>query len=215
MLDLPDQPVIDKQALIGGCVRLPLRVDATRLRAEVAALPAELWAGTDGRVGVHRVTQSLFLRGYAPAQGNLPIEPRPALQHLPYVREIIESLVPAAPQRCVLAALPAGAVILPHIDRAPYFSKTLRLHVPVSTHDQAWMLAGALAYRMAAGEVWVLNNVAPHAVWNAHATESRMHLICDFLPSPALLELLARGERDLGREEPAVSAHFAALGHRP
>jgi hypothetical protein len=68
---------------------------------------------------------------------------------------------------------------------------------------------------MAAGEVWVLNNVATHAVWNAHPSAGRTHLICDFLPSAALLELLARGERDLGRDEPAVTRHFATLGQRP
>ena len=48
------------------------------------------------------------------------------------------------------------------------------------------------------GEVWALNNSATHGVWNAHATEARTHLICDFLPSPELLGLLARAERDLG-----------------
>ena len=35
-------------------------------------------------------------------------------------------------------------------------------------------------------------------MWNAHATEARTHLICDFLPSAELLGLLARAERDLG-----------------
>ena len=40
---------------------------------------------------------------------------------------------------------------------------------------------------------------------------ARTHLICDFLPEPALLELLARGERDLGRPLPEVDAHFASL----
>ncbi len=211
MLELAGEPRLDKTTLIGGCVRLPLRVDAALLRTEVEALPAALWAGTDGRVGVHNVTQSLFLRGHAPAQGNLPIEDRAPLTHLPYVQRLVRERIPGAAQRCVLARLPAGASILPHIDRAPYFAQTLRLHLPVITHDAAWMLASGLCYRMQAGEVWVLNNTAAHAVWNAHASASRTHLICDFLPSPALLALLAAGERDLGKREPDVDAHFAAL----
>jgi hypothetical protein len=210
MLDIPGQAVLDKEALVGGCLRLPLAVDAEQLRREVEALPASYWGSRGGRVGVHRPAEAVFLRGYAPAEGDRPVEDRPALQHLPYVREIIGSLIPAPPLRCLLARLPPGAVVGLHVDRAPYFYKTLRIHVPVETHEVAWMLASGRVYLMRAGEVWVLNNSAVHGVWNAHATLARTHLICDFLPTPALLALLARGERGLGREDAAVEAHVRA-----
>ena len=141
MLDLPGHAILDKAVLIGGCVRLRAHVDAERLRSEVANLPASLWGTTGGRVGVHSAAEAVFLRGYAPAEGDKPIEDRPALDRLPYVREIIQSFIPATPQRCLLARLPAGASIAPHIDRAPYFAKTLRLHFPVETHNEAWMVA--------------------------------------------------------------------------
>lgn len=209
MLDLPGHPVIDKAALVGGCVRLPLQLDAAKLAAEVDALPGSLWGTQGGRVGVHRAAEALFLRGYAPAQGALPIEDREPLALLPYAREIIEQLIPAPAQRCLLARLPGGATIDPHIDRAPYFYKTLRLHFPVETHDQAWMIAGSLCYLMKPGEAWVLNNSGTHAVWNADPQRSRTHMICDFLPTPALLQMLAAGERDLGRRVEAVERHFA------
>lgn len=211
VLDIPDQPVLDKLSLVGGCLRLPLRVDAERLRAEVARLEESVWAGTGGRVGVHRVAAALFLRGYAPAEGDKPIEDRPVLDQLPYARSIIEQLIPAPPMRCLLARLPAGATIKSHIDLAPYFAKTLRLHFAVESHERAWMLSGPLTYVMRPGEVWVLNNSATHAVWNEHPTQSRTHMICDFLPTPALLALLASGQRDLGRRIEAVNAHIAAL----
>jgi hypothetical protein len=198
MLDLPGHPLLDKHLLIGSCSRVPLTVDATRLRAEVEALPESAWQGTGGRVGVHSQANAVFLRGYAPAEGEKPIEDRAALADLPYAREIITQLIPAAAQRCLLARLRPGVSVAGHIDRAPYFGKTLRIHVPVITNEAAWMYCAGLTYRMRAGEVWALNNSAPHAVWNAHAGDSRTHLICDFLPSPALLDLLARGERDHG-----------------
>jgi len=198
MLDLPGQPTLDKLGLIGTCSRLPLQVNAARLQAEVAALPDISWSGTGGRVGVHRGAQAIFLRGFAPAEGNKPIEDRAQLADMPYAAEIITKLIPGAPQRCLLARLPAGARVVGHIDQAPYFSKTLRIHVPVVTNDDAWMYCGGLAFRMQPGEVWALNNSSTHGVWNAHATDARTHLICDFLPSPALLELLAQAERDLG-----------------
>jgi hypothetical protein len=210
MLDLPGLAALDKEQLIGGCVRLPLSVDAARLKAEVAALPADLWGSRGGRVGVHDAAQAIFLRGYAPAEGEKPIEDRPPLALLPYVREIINARIPAAPLRCLIARLPPGAVVRAHIDRAPYFAKSLRLHVPVTTHDRAWMSCAGRCYRMAEGEVWVLNNSTIHAVWNAHATAARTHLICDFAPSPDLLALLAAGERSLGELRADIEAHIAS-----
>ncbi len=195
MLDLPGHPVIDKQAIVGTCVRLPLRVDADRLRAEVASLPGELWGTTAGRVGVHSAAEALFLRGYAPAEGEKPIEDRPALNSLPYVRSILEQRIPATPLRALLARLPAETSIPPHVDLPPYFSKSLRIHVPVETNDQVWMFAQGKAYQMMPGEIWALNNSGQHAVWNRHPYLSRTHLIADFLPTPELLGLIEQGDR--------------------
>jgi hypothetical protein len=208
MLDLPNCDVLDKQRLIGGCARLPLTVNAARLREEVEALPAETWGTTGGRVGVHRQAEAVFLRGYAPAEGPKPIEDRPALNALPYAREIIERMIPAPVMRCLLARLPAGGTVAPHIDQAPYFSKTIRIHVPVTSHDQAWMVAGGYVYLMKPGEVWALNNSSPHAVWNDHPSQSRTHMICDFTMTPALETLLVQSERDLGRVDPEVLGHW-------
>ncbi|MEZ5458156.1 MAG: aspartyl/asparaginyl beta-hydroxylase domain-containing protein [Steroidobacteraceae bacterium] len=211
MLDLAGHAPIDKQTLVGGCIRLPLRIDPAPLQAELAALPAELWGRRDGRVGVHEVADAIFLRGHAPAQGELPIDDRPALSLLPSVRTLVFDRVPAEPMRCLIARLPPGAVVKPHIDRAPYFAKTLRVHVPLQTHDQAYMLCNGRSYRMAEGEFWLLNNSTTHAVWNAHPSASRTHLICDFLPSDALMQLIRAGERDLGVSRPDVDAHVATV----
>ena len=213
MLELINQPRLDKAALIGTCTRLGLRFDAARLEEEIGRLPAQLWNGTGGRVGVHLAAEGLFLRGHAPAQGNLPIEDRPALALLPYVREIIETCIPAPPLRCLLARLPGGEQVAPHIDRAPYFAQTLRLHIPVTTHERA--LVGGLCYVMQAGELWALNNSTEHAVWNADAARSRTHLICDFLPTAALTALLAAGERGLGVRRADVDEWLASLKRPP
>ena len=216
MRDLPDEPVLDKHSLVGGCLRLPLPIDAERLATEVAALPHSTWEVRGGKhrypqQGVHVAAQTVFLRGHTPAEGDKPIEDRPILDSLPYVRQLIEQQIGTRPQRCMLARLPAGASVMPHVDRAPYFSKTLRVHVPVESNDRTWMICAGLGYRMKPGEAWALNNVTVHAVWNAHPSLARTHLICDFLPDPALLELLARGERGLGRTVPEVDAHFVSL----
>ncbi|MBA3526665.1 MAG: aspartyl/asparaginyl beta-hydroxylase domain-containing protein [Sphingomonas sp.] len=198
MFDIPGQPILDKTSLVGGCVRLPLELDVERLRGEVAGLPADLWGTRGGRVGVHSAAEALFLRGFAPAEGDLPVEDRPALDRLPYIRSILGTIVPAPPLRALLAKLPAGAEINPHVDMAPYFSKSLRIHIPIETNEAVWMFSSGLGYRMRPGEIWALNNSAEHAVWNRHPSLPRTHLIADFLPTPELADLLAEGERDLG-----------------
>jgi hypothetical protein len=208
MLDLPDQPVLDKGTLLGACLRLPLGVDAPGLATEIAALGPAVWGTTDGRVGVHTAAEALFLRGHAPAEGDLPIEDRPMLDRLPGVRALLTRLG-APPQRCLLARLPARRTIAPHVDRAPYFAKTVRIHVPVTTTDSVFMYCAGWTYRMRASEVWALNNSAPHGVWNADPEHPRTHLICDFVVTPVFLDLLARGDRTLGEHNADVLQRLA------
>jgi hypothetical protein len=210
MLALPDQPVLDKMHLIGACVRLDLALDVVRLQEEISRLPRSYWGQSGGRIGVHNPAQAIFLRGHAPAEGNLPIDDREALDHLPYLRKLIERIVPATAMRCLIALLPPGAVIAPHIDQADYFSKTIRLHVPIVTSDAVWMYCGGQSYRMRSGEIWALNNSTTHGVVNADAECERIHLICDFLPSAELESLLASGERDLGERNHDIESRLYA-----
>jgi Aspartyl/Asparaginyl beta-hydroxylase len=211
MIDLSSAPLLDKSALVGGCARLPLRVDAERLAAEVAALPAGLWGSRGGRVGVHNRAEAIFLRGHAPAEGDKPIEDREPYALVPYLRSIIDGQIRARPLRCLLARMHGGGYIAPHIDLGEYFNKTVRLHIPVTTHERVAMYASGHVYRMRAGEVWALNNCAVHGVINASASESRTHVICDFLADAPLLELLARSERGLGVTDAAIEAELERL----
>jgi Aspartyl/Asparaginyl beta-hydroxylase len=100
-----------------------------------------------------------------------------------------------------------------HIDRSPYFSKTLRIHLPVETNESVWMLCAGQAYQMLPGEIWALNNSAQHGVWNRHPSLSRTHLICDFLPTAELNRLIAEGDRTLGRPIGEVEAVSPPVAH--
>lgn len=205
MLDLAAVPPLDKRSLIGGCLRLPVSIDINRLRAEVDALPAEIWNSQGGRVAVHRDAGAVFLRGYAPKEGDKPIEDRPALDALPYAREIIETKFGSKPLRCLIARLAGGGVVTLHTDIGGYFDRTIRIHVPVISNPRAWMVCASLSYVMVPGEAWALNNSTMHAVWNEHS-EPRTHMICDYFATPELLSLLGRGERNLGVRRPDVDA---------
>jgi hypothetical protein len=200
MPELDDYPLVDKLALIGGCVRLPVPLDRERLVDEVLALPESLWGSRGGRVGVHQPTEGIFLRGHAPIEGPRPIEDREPLALLPCIRTLIQATIPAPPMRCLLAKLAPGSVIKMHVDKGDYFQRTLRLHVPIVTDPAVEMISNDRCYTMQVGEVWALNNSTFHGV-RSRWTRPRIHLICDFLPTEALCALIRSGEHDLGRRD--------------
>jgi hypothetical protein len=211
MFDLKGFTVIDKRVLIGTCIRLPVRVDAGRLGSEVEALPPSAWGSARGRADPQTQADALFLRGYAPAAGDLPIGDRPILAYLPYARELIHEAIAERPLRCMIARLPPGASIGPHADAGAYFAKTVRLHLPVTSHERAFTWCDGETFVMRPGETWAIDNGASHAAWNAHDTLPRTHLVCDFAPTPRLLDLLRSGERGLGRVDTEVDAFLAGL----
>ncbi|MDE1897462.1 MAG: aspartyl/asparaginyl beta-hydroxylase domain-containing protein [Xanthomonadaceae bacterium] len=208
----PTQP-LDKDTLIGACTRLKLVLNLPGLQREVAELPAEYWGTRGGRVGVHSAAEAIFLRGYAPADGETPIEDRQTLERMPRIRALIHTLIPAPPKRCLLARLNPGATIAPHIDRADYFSHTIRIHVPICTDPAVLMVCRGRAFHMREGEVWALNNSNQHAVLH-DGTQARTHLICDFLPTPELEALILAGDRSLDVDVPDLAVRLDRLALR-
>ncbi len=206
---------VDKDALIGGCLRLNVRIDIGRLQSEVGALSAVCWNSSANRVATQRNVRSIFLRGYAPAEGPKPIEDREVLGALPYCREIISGgTFGPSPQRCLLARLAPREFIRPHTDKGDYFANTIRIHIPIFTNASTWMLCAGNCYSMAEGEAWALNNSALHAVWNGHPKLARTHMICDYFPTEELNKLLAMGVRNLGRIVPEVDDAIRMARHQ-
>jgi len=189
----------DKNSIIGYCSRLPIGIDSAMLVKEIDGIPADNWKGTGGRVGVHSQVNAIFLRGYAPAEGDKPVEERPILKTLPFIRYLVYRLIPAQPQRCLLARLKPDAQVAAHRDTGEYFDRYIRIHFPVITNPTAVMLCGDRTYHMKPGEIWALNNSgATHAVMNPDKQNHRTHMICDYESTDALLELLAFADKDLG-----------------
>lgn len=199
----------DKRRYVTACRRLSAQVDAGRLQQEVSALAAELWGNV--RAPVHRETQSLFLKGHAPALG-IPGDPeQPALDSCPYIRELLYGLLPGTPGKCLLASLRAGGIVYPHMDAAnEYFMRSFRVHVPVITNPEVRLYCNARFFRMAAGEVWTLNNLAPHAVVNDHPTEARVHLIFDVFPDAEAIARVESVPEAAGEDDPVLFARLSA-----
>ncbi len=188
---------LDKQALIGGCVRIDYDIDVARLVSEVTRIPEETWSDSAGRVDVHSKAEAIFLRGYAPQFSNKPIEDRDVLTMLPYIRSLIKS-IGSKPLRCVLAKLKAGDDIDAHADSGQILERTIRVHIPIITSEHVTMFCNHHQYQMKVGEMWIINNGAEHSVNNRDPKLDRIHMICDYLPEPGLLTLLANGEKTLG-----------------
>ena len=192
-----------------AAIKLPLTYDFQRLAKEVKQISDDEW-GANGRTApAFTNTQAIFLKGYAAAERNPSKDDRPALQQLPYTKELIYSLIPARPQNCVLSYLPPRVNVGLHIDRGEYFNQTLRIHFPVTTNKKVTMYFGS-CYQMRPGEVWLLNNCAAHGVENAHKTKARIHLICDYLPTPELLALIEKSDRLQGKPSPRLHQKLQA-----
>lgn len=205
-------PGFDKRRHVSACRRLPVRLDAARLQREVRALPAELWGNV--RAPVHRETRSLFLKGHAPA---LKIEgdpEQPALASCPYVRELLYGLLPGTPGKCLLAELRPRGIVYPHMDADnDYFVGSFRVHLPVFTNPEVRLFCNGRFFRLAAGEAWILNNLAPHAVVNDHPSEPRVHLIFDVFPDAETVARVDAVPEAEGEDDPVLFARLS--GQRP
>lgn len=196
-----DKSQVNKELFIGGCSRLDIQIDADKLAKEVGSLDAMVWSGTGGRVGPHMKVDAVFLRGFAAAEGPKPVEDREILKQLPYVREIIYEALSSQPQRCVIASLQPNSVVTAHQDQGPYLSQHYRFHIPVFTSPHVKMVVNHFVYQMLPGEIWAINNNAPHGVVNDDPDEARVHIIVDFKPTAEVVALLEKADQSLGKTD--------------
>jgi hypothetical protein len=203
-LPVPTDPAPDRGVLryLGcvGCVRLPIRIDAARLAAELAHLPAEAWGRASRDPVVQASVESFFALGYPRGPRPLPPEDRPVLAHLPYLRYLLREVVVAAPTRAIVARLRPHGVIPIHTDTPRFFRGTVRLSMQVTADGIQRLFCNDLWYDMVPGEVWALDNLTPHGIYNSGA-QPRINVLADYLPSDPLVHLIAGGEHGLGVED--------------
>lgn len=102
--------------------------------------------------------------------------------------------------RVMLARMPAGSRIHPHIDANPAAAWPHKIHVPISTNPGVVSFFGDHEHHFPPGEAVEVNNLGPHWVRNAGDTD-RVHLIFEYYdagqPEPDWLEpfLLASAPR--------------------
>lgn len=185
---------------IAECRRLPLGADAARLAAELDALPADAWGAARRDPVVQASVDSFYAIGYPRGPRAMPPDDRPVLARLPYLRRVLRETVPAAPTRAIVARVRPHGFIPVHRDTLRFFRGTVRLSIAVRTGPMQRLFCDGLWYDQAPGEIWAIDNLAPHGVHNA-APAARVNVLVDYVPSPDLVRLLLGAELRLGRTD--------------
>ena len=182
-------------------VRLPIRLDADALEAEVAGLDDAAWVPHFNTAYYEGDWSGVALRsvGGRPAQ----IYPDPAADE-PYADTDLLRRLPALRAalgrfECELLSarllrLGPGARIREHTDyRLGYEDGELRVHAPITTNPGVEFLLEGRSIEMAPGEAWYLDLNRKHAVAN-RGSASRVHLVVDCVVSDWLTAQLQAGD---------------------
>lgn len=93
--------------------------------------------------------------------------------------------------RVMLARMPAGGVIHPHVDANPAAKWPHKIHVPLLTNPAVVSCFGGALHHFPEGQAVEVDNLGPHWVHNGGDGE-RIHLIFEYYdpdqPDPAWLE---------------------------
>jgi len=178
------------------------RVDIAALTAAVLAIPEAVWdaenASKPNRFEVLDATRHIVFRFIDSPRDWRESHDRPAW---PQWRDLLEPVLAQAVRdygyargmfpRVMLARMPPGGVIHPHIDANPAAKWPHKIHVPLSTNPQVVCFFGGAEHHFTSGEAVEVDNLGPHWVRNNGDTE-RIHLIFEYYdadqPDPDWLE---------------------------
>ncbi len=184
-------------------------VDIANLRAAVLAIPEEVWnvenAGKPNKFEVLDETRHIVFRFVDSLRDWRGSHDRAAW---PQWRGLLEPVLEEAVRgygyargvfpRVMLARMPPGGMIQPHIDANLAAKWPHKIHVPLSTNAGVVSFFGGSEHYFPPGEAVEVNNMGPHWVRNGGGTD-RVHLIFEYYdadqPEPGWLELLAGAAR--------------------
>lgn len=177
-------------------------VDIEALRAAVLSIPEEVWAAENAakpnRFEALDATRHIVFRFIDGPRDWRGSHDRPAWAAW---RALLEPVLAQAVgdygyqrgvfPRVMLARMPAGGVIHPHIDANPAAKWPHKVHVPLTTNPGVVSFFGGAEHRFPVGEAVEVNNLGPHWVRNEGETD-RIHLIFEYYdadqPDPDWLE---------------------------
>ena len=168
-------------------------VDLGTVAADVVATPDEAWDTADdyeanyNKRGALRQAAHIILRFSDRRQRPAPYYDMPAWkQWAPRLLPIMEAAVTPYGYargffpRIMLARLPGGTFVAPHVDGEPSGNRPHKIHVPIVTNADTYFFVEQQRYHFAVGHAYEVNNAARHAAAN-HGTSDRVHLIFEYL----------------------------------
>jgi mannose-6-phosphate isomerase-like protein (cupin superfamily) len=166
--------------------RLPFTFDRSRLRADLDAVPADLWTphfqptyfeGDWSGVALRSVGGSVNRLFPHRNPGGQYVD-TPLLERCPYIRQVIATFE-CDKEAVRLLRLAPGARILEHCDEKLNRERgVVRVHVPITTHPDVDFVLDGERVVMREGESWYLDLARPHRVENRGTTD-RVHLVID------------------------------------
>ncbi len=178
------------------------RVNIAALQAAVLALPEQVWnaenAAKPNRFEVLDATRHIVFRFVDSPRDWRASHDRAAWPHWrdllePVLTEVVRDYGYARGTfpRVMLARMPAGGVIHPHVDANPAAKWPHKIHVPLSTNDDVVCFFGGAEHHFPVGEAVEVDNLGPHWVRNGGDSD-RIHLIFEYYdadqPDPDWLE---------------------------
>lgn len=102
----------------------------------------------------------------------------------PALRIVQELKGPGYWCRALLAMLPPGRKIAPHLDPGWAFTYQERFHWVIDTNPDVQMIVDGETYHFEEGEIWSFDNKKIHSVTN-RGSSPRIHAIFDFVSASA------------------------------
>ena len=173
-------------------IRLALRVDASLLAAEVAALPESAWrAHPEGAPGNTAVPLVATNGDALDDSVDGPMQPTEWLANMPYHRSVLAALGAPIGRSRLMRVASEGQLGM-HVDTNRYWQEHLRVHVPVTTDPSVRFTCDDAEVHMAPGDLWVFDTWRRHGVINP-AGFDRVHLVVDTVGSAALWRRIDAG----------------------
>ena len=173
-------------------IQLPLRFDAARLAAEVAALGEGPWRPHPQGFAGNSMLPLVAHEGDAADEAfSGSMRPTPELERCHYLAQVFASLG-ATVGRSRLMRLSGNAEVKRHVDQGYYWIERVRVHVPIVTQPTVRFECGDAAVNMAEGECWIFDTWRQHRVVNA-AQQSRIHLVIDTVGGGDFWRLVGQG----------------------
>jgi hypothetical protein len=165
-------------------------VDIAALQAAVGAIPAGVWAAEDAgkpnKFAVLDETRHIVFRFVDSPRDWRASHDRAAS---PRWRGVLEPVLAQAVRgygyargvfpRVMLASMPPGSMIRPHIDANPSAKWPHKIHVPLSTNPAVTCFFGGSEYHFPPGDAVEVDNLGPHWVRNGGDTD-RVHLVFEY-----------------------------------